>query len=103
MIEVSPENKIVWQYKNPDAGTIVVAKPTPNDGILVGWTNGLAKEVSRDQKVVWEYKCPKLSDIIRDGNGNTLVALQSEIVELDPDKKIIWRYKKQSQTATVRR
>lgn len=103
VIEVSPEKEVVWEYKNPDPGTIVVAKPTENDGIIVGWTNGLAREVDRDQNKIWEYKAAKLSDVFRDPNGHTLVATGSEIIELDPDKKVIWKYEKGTQTATVRR
>lgn len=103
VVEVTPEKKVVWEFKNDQSSTIVVAKPTENDGVLIGWTSGLAKELSRDKKTIWEHKVAKLSDVFRDPNGNTLFATNTEIIELDPDKKTVWKIAKQSKTASVRR
>lgn len=103
VVEVTPDKKVVWELKNPDSATIVVAKATENNGILIGWTNGMAKEMTRDKKVIWEYKAPQLSDVFRDANGHTFIATSSQIIELDAEKKIVWKMPKQSKTATVRR
>ena len=56
VIEVTPQRKIVWEYKNPETATIVVAKPTENNAVLVGWTSGLAKEINKEKKTIWEHK-----------------------------------------------
>ncbi|MEE2640951.1 MAG: hypothetical protein VX768_10020 [Planctomycetota bacterium] len=103
VIEVSPEKKIIWQYKNTDKTTIVVAKPTTNQSFLIGWTSGRVLEINRDQETVWEYTTKSLSDVYRDGNGNTLFAAGDQIFELDADENVVWKMEKQGKTATVRR
>lgn len=104
VIEVSPDKEIVWEYANPDPGTIVVSKETPNGNILIGWTNGLARVVSRKQKVVWEHKSKTgLSDVFRDHSGSTFVAAATEIYELNADDETVWKYPKTGKTATIRR
>ncbi|MDG2468026.1 MAG: hypothetical protein P8M80_01990 [Pirellulaceae bacterium] len=104
IVEVSPEKKVIWEYKNNEGATLVVAKPTNHGTILAGWTNGLAREIDRAGKATWEYRTNKLlSDVFRDNNGHTLFAEDLEIFEIDQDKKIIWRTPKRSKTASVRR
>lgn len=103
IVEVTPDGKTAWQFNNPESSTIVVAKPVDENRILVGWTNGLARVIDRGGKTLWEYRTSKLSDVYRDSRGHTFVAGANEIVELDTDKKVVWRMPKKSTTATVRR
>lgn len=102
VIEVTPEQKVVWEHENGIGSTIVVAKPTENNGILIGWTNGQAREIDRSGETLWEYRTDQLSDVFRAPNGNTLVAAANEIIELNPDGEVVWKMAKQPRTASVR-
>lgn len=103
-VEIAPDKSVVWNYKNNSPITIVVAKPVGNDNVLIGWTDGTAKVLNRAKETIWEYKSKsKLSDVFRDFEGATFVVKDSEIIELDSEKEIVWRYPKQAGTGTIRR
>ncbi|MEC9091736.1 MAG: hypothetical protein VX438_03455, partial [Planctomycetota bacterium] len=103
VLEVTPSREIVWEYGNPESATIVVAKPTGKETVLVGWTSGQAREINVEKETVWEYKMKSLCDVFRDPGGNTLFAGATEFLEIDPSKTIVWRLPKQAKTATIRR
>lgn len=104
VVEIAPDKSIVWSYKNESPITIVVAKPAGDTGFLIGWTDGTAKVLTRSKTSVWEFKSDsKLSDVFRDDGGSTFVVADKEVFELDVDKKIVWRYPKQTGTGTIRR
>jgi hypothetical protein len=44
-------------------------------------------------KVVWEYPgCENVFEAVRLKNGNTLIGTGSRIIEVTPDKKIVWQF-----------
>ena len=104
VVEIAPDKTVVWSYKNESPNTIVVAKPAGTAGFLIGWTDGRVKVLTRDKTSVWEYKSDsKLSDVFRDDEGSTFVVADKEILQLDVEKKIVWRYPKKTGTGTIRR
>lgn len=104
VVEIAPDKSIAWSYKNESPITIVVAKPVDEGNVLIGWTDGTAKVLNLAKKTVWEYKSKsKLSDVFRDSEGSTFIVKDKEIIELDPDKEIVWRYPKLTGTGTIRR
>lgn len=48
-------------------------------------------EVNEHDEIVWEYKGHS-NDIRKLDNGNYLIAYKNKVVEVTPDKKIIWTY-----------
>jgi hypothetical protein len=59
--------------------------------------DGVVREYGADGKVVWEYPgCPSVFDAQRLPNGNTLISAGTgaRIIEVTPDKKIVWEFGK---------
>jgi hypothetical protein len=105
-VEVNPEGKIVWQYDwtklgaNPHEPTLL-----PNGNLLISLSPHPWQEVEIDRitgKVVWQYTwIPDrmgqggLRDADRLPNGNTLVNAGNKIVEITPDKEVVWQLRVQ--------
>ena len=103
VVEVTPDKKIAWRYpKKP--GTVTICRPQANGNVIIGWTEGTVREVNREGKTVWEYKCGEgLNDVFRDELGHTLIYSKSKFIELDINKKEIWKVQISSGNGTIRR
>jgi hypothetical protein len=105
-VEVNPEGKIIWQYDwsalgaNPHEPTLL-----PNGNLLISLFPHPWQEVEIDRitgKVIWQYRWTPdemgqgtLRDVDRLPNGNTLVNAGNKIVEITPDKEVVWQLRVQ--------
>lgn len=88
VIEVTPDKEIVWKY---EGNQIYGVCPLDNDNLLACELTGRVVEVSRENKeIIWEYGCENPVDAYRLENGNTLITSAKRIIEVSPDKSIVW-------------
>ncbi|MCK4736892.1 MAG: hypothetical protein KAT65_30850, partial [Methanophagales archaeon] len=106
VIEVSPDGEIVWEYTG-------VVYPTDSERLENGNTliadkgNKRIIEVTPDKEIVWEYlgnggqELTALYGVRALDNGNVLIvdqgnmqdpASQARIIEVTPDKEVVWEY-----------
>ena len=49
--------------------------------------------MNRKNKEVWTYQAKaSVADAVRLKSGNTIIATQSKVIEVDPSGKIVWEY-----------
>ena len=91
VIEVSPEKKVVWEHKVPG---VLNARPLENGNVLISSHSGqTVTEVTHGGEEVWKYKADRnCHDAIRLENGNTVIALDHKVIEVDKEKEIVWEY-----------
>jgi outer membrane protein assembly factor BamB len=91
VIEVDMNKKVVWEC---EAVNVLNAKQLDNGNILMCLYSGSkVQEVNRDKKVVWEYQADtSLADAIRLPNGNTIIATNRGVTEIDPKGAQVWDY-----------
>ena len=101
VIEVDKKGKLVHQFPLKPGGTTSTrwARHTPTGTLLVcSEQPGVVTEYDRNGKVVWDYLIKtRVYGAIRLKNGNTLIASGSgkSVVEVSPDKKVVWEIKGQ--------
>ena len=101
VIEVDKAGKLVHQFPLKPGGTKSTrwARHTPKGTLLVcSEQPGVVTEYDRNGKVVWDYLIKtRVYGAIRLKNGNTLMASGSgkSIVEVTPEKKVVWEIKGQ--------
>jgi len=83
----------------------------PNGNILVA-SHGRPQEVleidAKTDKIVWRFTMPKpqvwpIRDADRLPNGNTLITGSTAIVEVTPEKEIVWRLRLKDSVISTRR
>ncbi len=96
LVEVAPSGEIVWKLGN------LIANPhnpevLPNGNILLNLRGPeVIREYTPAGKVVWSY-APNPDDIfgvrhnLRLANGNTLLVASNKIVEITPQRQIVWQ------------
>jgi hypothetical protein len=96
LAEVSPDGKVVktigkgMMTKQHDPAIL------PNGNILFAdhATPNKAIEIDNDEKIVWEYTIAQplwpARDVNRLPNGNTLITGTRKIIEITPDKEVVW-------------
>lgn len=100
VVEVTPEGQEVWRFKGIQATSAV---RLANGNTLITDSGAPGKpmaprviEVSKAGAVVWEYRLPSLAQAPRYAqrlaNGNTLITLPFQIIEVSPAKKTVWSY-----------
>lgn len=101
IIEVDRDGKIVHQFPLKKGGTqsTRLVRITPQGNYLVcSEQPGVVTEYNRKGDVVWDYLIKtRVYGAIRLKNGNTLIASGSgnSVVEVSPDKKVVWEIKGQ--------
>jgi hypothetical protein len=105
IIEVTPDKEIVWEYGKPAMEFICpsLGGRLENGNTLIADNTGLTKgsdvhvrEITSDKEVAWEYSeglmC--VAFVERHANGNTLICDQcnGRIIEVTPNKDIVWMY-----------
>ncbi len=96
IIEVDQAGKIVHQFPLKPGGTqsTRLVRITPEGHYLVcSEQPGVVTEYNRQGEVVWDYLIKtRVYGAIRLASGNTLIASGSgnSVVEVTPDKKIVW-------------
>ena len=99
VIEVDKKGKLVHQFPLKKGGTQNTrwARHTPTDTLLVcSEQPGVVTEYNRKGEVIWDYLIKtRVYGAIRLKNGNTLIASGGgkSIVEVTPEKKIVWEVK----------
>jgi outer membrane protein assembly factor BamB len=94
-----------FHSKHGELGNIYALE---NGNFLVQlWGEGSVIEVDKDGKELWRYQVPNnvkskhnypvgcVQDVLRLKNGNTMIACgtQARILEVTPDKEIVWKFK----------
>lgn len=89
--QFNPAGKEVWTYpcKSP-----LNVRPLKNGNVLISEYSGRRViEVNRKKEIVWSFAADaSVADAVRMQSGNTLVAAQSKVVEIDTSGKIVWEY-----------
>jgi len=96
VVEVAPTGEIVWRWR--DLRLVHDPEVLANGNLLVALRISPGyhpvREVTRDAKVVWEFSQPDIqvpTNCQRLPNGNTLIAAQNKIIEVTPQKEVVWR------------
>ena len=91
VVEFDLKKNEVWTYpcKSP-----LNVRPLKNGNVLISEYSGRRViEVNREKDIVWSYSADaSVADAVRMPSGNTLVAAQSKIVEVDMKGKVVWEY-----------
>ena len=101
VIEVDSKGKLIHQFPLKKGGTQSTrwVRQTPQNTWLVCSENpGVVTEYDNDGNIVWDYLIKtRVYGAIRLKNGNTLIASGSgnSIVEVNPEKKVVWEVKGQ--------
>ncbi|MDC0066970.1 PQQ-binding-like beta-propeller repeat protein [Verrucomicrobia bacterium] len=101
VIEVDSKGKLIHQFPLKKGGTQSTrwVRQTPQNTWLVCSENpGVVTEYDNDGNIVWDYLIKtRVYGAIRLKNGNTLIASGSgnSIVEVNPEKEIVWEVKGQ--------
>jgi hypothetical protein len=99
IIEVDSNGKIVHEIPLKQGGmqSTRLMRITPQETYLVcSEQPGIVAEYNRAGEVIWDYPIgTRVYGAIRLRNGNTLIASGSgnSVVEVSPDKKIVWEIK----------
>lgn len=99
IIEVDSDGKIVHQFSLKKGGTqsTRLVRITPEGNYLVcSERPGVVIEYNRQGEVVWDYLIKtRVYGAIRLASGNTLIASGGgkSVVEVTPDKKVVWEIK----------
>ena len=89
--EITPKKKVVWEY---NAGNYFYGiQPLPNGNIMVSDNNKTVFELNRKKERVWEYNISSTTAAYKLPNGNIMITTSSEIIEVTPKNKEVWRYK----------
>lgn len=100
VVEVTPGKKTVW---SSDLNKVFGIQPLRNENILIcDYNKGRVVELTRGKNIVWEYPITNPVDVFRLSNGNTLITSRTQVIEVTPDKQIVWS-KKNSGYGTARR
>jgi hypothetical protein len=98
MVEVDPKGAVVKTIGKGILSDQHDPEILPNGNILVaqpGKPAPSAIEIDQNNnKIVWEYvpeKVPHIRDADRLPNGNTLVVSAARIIEVTPDKEVVWQ------------
>lgn len=99
VIEVTPDKKVVWEYKSDDLANMRMRNSRRTDaGTTLIAVEAEAKiiEVDRAGRIVWQWQAPNGKDrrayqALRLANGNTLVSLNDpgEVVEVSPSGQVV--------------
>ena len=96
VIEVDSKGKLIHQFPLKKGGTQSTrwVRQTPQNTWLVCSENpGVVTEYDNDGNIVWDYLIKtRVYGAIRLKNGNTLIASGSgnSIVEVNPEKEVVW-------------
>ena len=107
IIEVDRAGKLVHSFPLKEGGTqsTRLVRMTPEGHYLVCSENpGIVTEYDRTGKVVWDYLInTRVYGAIRLRNGNTLIASGggNSVVEVTPQKKVVWEIKNQIPNADI--
>ena len=85
-------NRIDVKMRTPHQHSLTMARQLDNGHFLVAEeTMKLIREYDSEGNVVWEFETPFTPfSVVRLDSGNTLFSGQHGLVEVTPDKKIVW-------------
>lgn len=96
VLVVGPEGEIVHAIKVRDDhkrhSTTIVRQVAGGNILVVEESANYVTEYTLDGEIVWEYRSPfRPFGVHRTESGNTLISGKDGIVEVTPEKKIIWQ------------
>ncbi len=85
-------NKIDVKMRTPHQHSLTMARQLENGHFLVAEeTMKLVREYDPTGRVIWEFKTPFTPfSVVRLNSGNTLFSGQHGLIEVTPQKKIVW-------------
>jgi hypothetical protein len=92
LIKIKEDGTLLWDCPNRNGHDVQLL---PNGNVLI--VTGKVQEIAPDKKVVWELGAPTIKSAEsaqRLPNGHTVIADngQMAVIEVDADKKVVWRY-----------
>ncbi len=92
LIKIKEDGTLVWDCPNRNGHDVQLL---PNGNVLI--STGKVQEISPEKKVVWELGAPTIKfaeSAQRLPNGHTVIgdAGQMAVIEVDADKKEVWRF-----------
>jgi len=99
-VELDHDGKIIWEIRGISVNSM---QKLANGNYLIadGGAPGLPRyarvvEVTPDTRVIWEYAFTSRADAPKEAkrleNGNTLVVTAAAVMEINPEKKIVWKF-----------
>jgi len=96
--EYDAAGKVVWEHK---VGGPMTALRLANGNTLIAGASGDVIEVGSDGKEAWSFKTKdypmgvkgKAYGLQRLANGNTVIVCQGTVLEVTPEKKVVWSTK----------
>jgi len=101
IIEVDKEGKLIHSFplrKGGTASTRLMRMTKEGTYLVCSENPGIVVEYNKKGEVVWQYLVKnRIYGAIRLSNGNTLIATGNgkSIIEVTPDKKVVWEIKGQ--------
>ncbi len=106
------ERSVVWEYRRPGPEPFdpFSVELLANGNVLVASRTNEVLEVNRQKRIVWSYtRLGDNADLInvyaaqRLPNGNTLITDRRAdfVIEVTPDKQVVWRYGARPDTLTT--
>ena len=94
--ELSKEKTVRWKFTMPTGYPVDVQMVGSTRVLVAEWQGARVSERDvKDGAVKWEYACGGNPFCVqRLPNGNTFVAMQGRLVEVDRDKKEVWSYQR---------
>jgi hypothetical protein len=100
VVEITPAGQEVWSYRGVQAAA---ATRLASGNTLIADSGAPGRpfaprvvEVTPAGNVAWEYRLPSLAQAPRYAqrlsSGNTLITLPYKIIEVTPDKRVVWSY-----------
>ena len=97
IVEVNMAGEVTWEYVLP-ADVRSYTNPgedvelLPNGNILALFPKKGVYEITKGKQVAWKYLDAKVShDADRLPNGNTLITASDRILEVTPEKEVVWQ------------
>jgi outer membrane protein assembly factor BamB/HEAT repeat protein len=93
VFELGADKKVRWQIQNLDYP--VDAQVLPGDRVLIAeWQGSKVTERTFNGEVKWTKALPgRPLSAQRLANGNTFIAMQNQLLEVDKDGKEVWSYR----------
>jgi hypothetical protein len=92
LIKIKEDGTLLWDCPNNNGHDVQLL---PNGNVLI--VTGKVQEITPEKKVVWELGAPAIKfaeSAQRLPNGHTVIgdADQMAVIEVDADKKVVWRF-----------
>jgi hypothetical protein len=92
-MELDASDNIVWSFENDLQEPSYALKTKENNTIISDRAGNCIKEISPNSEQIWSFESlNKPEQVKKLDNGNYLVAEAARVIEVTPEKKIIWEF-----------